>query len=187
MTDKCNCSENDTCEVEDTLVDFVTGGSVPDTFAERIRQKTERFLVENKKYSKSDIEVGVEFEIVSGQEAFSPRADLIIRLGRKRVIIIKCIYGALTAGERLVISYARLLDSYQIPYAVVTNWEDTEVLDTISGKVIGSGLDAIPKKDELNVNEIKFREFPNEKVEREKRVLAAFESIDDATCPNIGG
>ena len=128
----------------------------------------------------------MKFEIVSGGESFNPCADLIIRLDGKRVIIIKCIYGSLTAGQRLVISYARLIDSYQIPYAVITNWEETEVIDTVSGEVIGTGLDAIPKKGEININKIEFREYPEEKIEREKRVLAAFESIDDSMCSNAG-
>lgn len=189
MADKCdldNC-EDETCGVRGTLVDFVTGEKVADTLVERIIQRTERFLVEDRNYSKSDIEVGKEFVVAVDSETVKPRADIIVRAGGKRAIIIKCIYGALMAGERLVLSYARLLDSYQIPFAVVTNGDDADVIDTISGNVIGSGLQAIPSKDDLNIDEIEFTEFPEDKIAGEKRILNAFESIDEATCPNIGG
>ena len=185
MTEKCESCSDDSCDVERTITDFVTGKKVPDTLVERVRQKTERFLVEGKNYSKSDIEVGTEFEITAGAETFKPAADLIINIEGKRVIIIKCIYGSLTAGERLTLSYARLLDSYQIPFAVITNGVDTDVMDTVSGNVIGSGDDAVPSKGELNINEIKFIEYPEERVEKEKRILAAFESIDEAMCSNL--
>lgn len=178
----------DKCEVGGTLIDFVTGEEVADTVVERIRQGAERFLVENKNYSKSDIEVGKEFEVVLDSGTIKPKADLIVRVGEKRVIIIKCIYGALMTGERLVVSYARLLDSYQIPFAVIMNGEDAEVLDTISGKVIGSGLEAMPSKDDLNINikEIKFTKLLEDRIAKEKRILNAFESIDETMC-NIGG
>ena len=61
MTDKCNFCADDACEAQETLVDFITGKKVPDTDGERIRQQTERFLVETKNYSKEEIEVGVKF------------------------------------------------------------------------------------------------------------------------------
>lgn len=175
MVHKCEVGK---CDVEGTLIDFVTGEEVADTFVERIRQWTERFLVENKNYSKGDIEVG--------SESVKLKADLIVRVGDKRVIIIKCIYGSLVAGERLVLSYARLFDSYQIPFAVITNGEDAEVLDTISGEVIGSGLEAIPSKDDLNIKEIKFTELPEDRTVKEKRILDAFESINEMTCSRGG-
>ncbi len=182
MAEKCETCSDDSCDVEGTLTDFITGEKAPETLAERVRQKTERFLVEHKNFDKSDIEVGVGFEITSGSETYEPAADLIASVDGKRVILITCIYGSLTAVERLTISYARLIESYQIPYAVVTNGAETDVIDTLSGKVIGSGDDAIPQKDEINIDEIKFKEYPKEKVEKEKRILAAFESIDEATC-----
>jgi hypothetical protein len=183
MAEKCESCSDDSCEL--TITDFITGEKVPDTLAEMVRQKTERFLVEDKNYSKSDIEVGAEFEITSGGKTYRPSADLIINMGGKRVIIIKCIYGSLTAGERLTLSYARLLDSYQIPFAIITNGVETDVLDTVSGNLIGSGDDAVPSKDEMNPSELKFIEYPKERVEKEKRILAAFESIDEAMCSNL--
>lgn len=179
----------DECEIGGTLTDFVTGEKVADTIMERIRQRIERFLVENKNYSKGDIEVGKEFETVSEggsdgkSEIIRSQADLIVRAGDKRVIVIKCTCGSLLAKERLVLSYTRLLDPYQIPFAVVTNGEDAEVLDAISGKTIGSELEAIPSIN--NIEEIEFTKLSEDRIEKEKRILAAFESIDETMC--VGG
>lgn len=184
MADKCEIGkcEVEKCEVEGTLIDFVTGEEVADTVVERIRQDIERFLVENKNYSKNDIEIGKEFEIVLDGEITKLKADLIVRVRGRRVVIIKCTYDSLVSKERLVLSYARLFESYQIPFCVIANVEGAEVLDTISGKVIGNRLEAIPSKDDLNIKEIEFKELAGDRIEKEKRILVAFESIDEAMC-----
>ena len=185
MTENCDSCSDDSCGAEKTITDFVTGAKVPDTPAERVKQKTERFLVERKNYSKEDLQVDVEFTVTSDGETYNPVADLIVALDGKRAIIITCIYGSLTTVRRLTISYARLLDTYQIPFTIITNGADTDIIDTHTGEVIGSGLDAILSKDELALGEIKFEGYPEERVEKEKRILAAFESIDETTCPNL--
>ncbi|MDI6729807.1 MAG: hypothetical protein QMD44_12920 [Thermodesulfovibrionales bacterium] len=94
---------------------------------------------------------------------------LIDTIEEKRLMVIKCVRDSLVSREREVLACARILDVYQIPLAVITNGEDAEVLDTISGEVIGYGLDAIPSKSQaleaLRVTEFKM----------------AFESIE---CPS---
>ncbi len=186
MTDRCeiaNCGEE--CEVEGTLIDFVTGKELPDTVVERIRQDIEKFLVESRNYSKSDIEVGEKFEITLDDEKIKFAADIIVRAGERRVMVIKCTYDTPSSKERLVLSYARLIDSYQIPFAVVANQGGAEVLDAISGKVVGEGLESIPRKDELDMDEMEFTALPEGRVEREKRILATFQSIEEVPCGKI--
>jgi len=141
-----------------------------DTIEERIRQKIERLLVEDKGYSKKDIEVDRKFEIVLGEE--------------KRLMVIKCVRNPLVSREREVLACARILDVYQTPFAVITNGEDAEVLDTISGEVIGYGLDAIPSKSQaleaLRVTE--FKKLLEKRIEGKKRIYLAFESIKCSEC-----
>ncbi len=186
MTDRCEIGKcREECEVEGTLVDFVTGKELPDTVVEKIRPDIERFLVESRNYSKNDIEVGENFEIALDGEKIKFAADLIVRAGEKRVIVIKCTYDTLGSKERLVLSYVRLIDPYQIPFAVVANQEGAEVLDAISGKVIGEGLASIPNKDELDMDEIEFTALPEGRVEREKRILSTFQSIEKMPCGKI--
>jgi hypothetical protein len=168
---------------EERIIDFITGQLFIDTDDEGIRQKIERLLVEDKGYSKKDIEVDREFEIVIGKEINRSKVDLIVSVEEKIFMIIKCARGSLVSREREILSCARILDVYQIPLAVITNGEDAEVLDTISGEVIGNGLEAIPSKTQAleAIKKIEFKKLQDERIEKEKRIFLAFDSIK---CPS---
>ncbi len=165
------------------ICDFITGQAFLDTDNERIRQKIERLLIEEKGYSKQDIEVDIEFEIVIGDEKNKSKVDLIVNIEGKRFMIMRCARGSLVSREREVISCARILDVYQIPFAVVTNGEDAEVLDTISGEVIGNGLGAISSKANAleAIKQIEFKKLLEKRIEKEKRIFLAFDAIK---CPS---
>jgi hypothetical protein len=168
---------------EERIIDFITGQLFIDTDDERIRQRIERFLIEEKGYSKKDIEVDREFEIVLGEEINRSSIDLVVSIEGKICMIIKCARGSLVSREREILSCARILDVYQVPFAVITNGEDAEVLDTISSEIIGCGLEAIySKKQALEaLSRIEFKKLPKEKVEKEKRIFLAFDAIK---CPS---
>ncbi len=165
------------------ICDFITGQAFLDTDDERIRQKIERLLIEEKGYSKQDIEGDIEFEIVIGDEKNKSKVDLIVNIEGKRFMIMRCARGSLVSREREVISCARILDVYQIPFAVVTNGEDAEVLDTISGEVIGNGLGAISSKANAleAIKQIEFKKLLEKRIEKEKRIFLAFDAIK---CPS---
>ena len=168
---------------EERIIDFITGQLFIDTDDERIRQTIERLLTEENGYSKKDIEVDREFEIVIGEEINRSKVDLVVSVEEKRFMIIKCARGSLVSREREILSCARILDVYQIPLAVITNGEDAEVLDTISGEVIGNGLEAIPSKTQAleAIKKIEFKKLQDERIEKEKRIFLAFDSIK---CPS---
>lgn len=153
------------------ICDFITGQMFLDTDDERIRQKMELFLVEEKGYSKEDIEVERGFEIALGDEVTMSKVDLVVSVEGKRFMVIKCARGSLVSREREVLSCARILDVYIIPFATVTNGEDAEVLDTISGEVIGCGLEAIPSKPQASeaIKKIEFKHHCQKKGLRKKR------------------
>jgi hypothetical protein len=168
---------------EERIIDFITGQIFIDTDDERIRQTIERFLIEEKGYLKIDIEVDRGFDIVLGDEMNRSKIDLIVSVEGKRFMIIKCARGSLVSREREILSCARILDLYQIPFAVVTNGEDAEVLDTISGEVIGNGLEAIPSKTKAleAIKKIEFKKLQDERIEKEKRIFLAFDAFK---CPS---
>jgi len=173
---------------EERIIDFITGQLFIDTDDERIRQGIERLLIEEKGYSKKDIEVDREFEIVIGEEINRSKinrskVDLIVSVEEKIFMIIKCARGSLVSREREVLSCARIFDTYIIPFAVVTNGEDAEVLDTISGEVIGNGLEAIPSKNQAleALGRIEFKRLPEKRIEKEKRIFLAFDAFK---CPS---
>jgi hypothetical protein len=79
---------------------------------------------------------------------------------------------------------ARLVEPYFVPYAVVTNGKDAELLDTRSGKVIGEGLDAVPCRDEAlkMMESLVFERLSAERLAKEKRILFTFEVLAEREC-----
>jgi hypothetical protein len=105
--------------------------------------------------------------------------DFVVSLDNRNAMVIKCAPGSLDSRERHVIAVARVLDVLPVPVAVVMDPMSAVVLDTATGKVTGEGFDAIPTKEQLGVllSEREARPLAPEKLEREKRVLLAFDAI----------
>ncbi|HIC90488.1 MAG TPA: hypothetical protein EYP21_00175 [Syntrophaceae bacterium] len=163
--------------------DFITGREIIDTDDERYRQKIARLLVEEKGYSKDDIEVKREVELVCGNERAFAMVDFVVKVGGKSFMVIRYGPGSLVTRERPALASARILETYQIPLTVVTNGEDAEVIDTVSGKVIAMGLQAIPSKNEAleQIEKIEFRKLPPKRMEVEKRFLFAFDALEHSS------
>ncbi len=130
----------------DTIIDYITGKSKADAGAEANRQAVERLLVEAKGYDRQDIEVDAPIELEMDGAHYQSTADLVIRVHGLRFMVVKCAAGALVSREREVIASARLIADYQVPLAVATDGESAVVWETVSGKCIGEGLEAIPTK-----------------------------------------
>jgi len=143
------------------------------------KQAVEKFLREAKGYSGSDIEVDREFDVTTGDEPARSKAAFVIVSNGKRLVSITCSPDAVVSRERQALACARLLDSYQIPFAVITDGTDAELLDTLTGDVIGEGMDAIPSKEKLGAlaGHIEFKELAAKRVKKEKMIARAFDAI----------
>jgi len=160
------------------ITDFITGQPIPDMGAEANRQAVERLLVRDKGYTKKDIDVDVEMVLTVAGERYRTRLDLVVRVGGTRYMVIKCAAGSLGSREREVIAAARLLDeNYQIPLAVVSDGETAIVIDTVTGKKLGEGLDAIPSKDMAESRLLRLDPVPLDENRREREKLI-FRSYD---------
>jgi hypothetical protein len=161
------------------ITDFVTGREVPNVGAEENRQAVEKYLIKEKGYLKEDIEVDVDIAITVAGEPYRSQVDLVVTAdgGQARFMVIKCAAGSLGSREREIVAAARLLNEYQIPCAVVSDGKKAIVLDTVTGKKIGDGLDAIPSKGEALTQLKSFtpRAFPEERREREKRIFRTYD------------
>lgn len=144
-----------------------------------VRLDIEKFLLEKKGYSESEIEKNREFEVLIGNERCKSKTDIVISLNGRRLVLIKCSVGALVSRERQAVACARVLEPYQIPFAVVTDAVDAIVLDTLTGTVISEGIDSIPSRNELLAltGKIEFKGLSPERAEKEKRILLAFDAI----------
>jgi hypothetical protein len=140
--------------------------------------------VEDKGYLKGDIEVRREIPLtVDGEKGIS-RVDFVIRVADKAFAIIIFGPGSLVSRERPTVAAARLLESYEVPLAVVTNGRDAEVMETKSGKVIAEGFEAIPSKKEAlaSVHTLAFERVSEKRLEKEKRILYTFDVLAEREC-----
>ncbi|MDO8947798.1 MAG: type I restriction enzyme HsdR N-terminal domain-containing protein [Desulfocapsaceae bacterium] len=162
-----------------SLRDYLTGEELTDTDDERNRQQLARMMVEEKGYAKEDLEPRRFVETLFSALFVRSTIELTVSLEGKRFMIIRYGPGSLVTRERPAIAAARVLEKeYQIPLAVVTNGQDAELLDTITGKVLATGMEAIPDYRQARdlLPNLVFRErMEAKKRERELRILNAFD------------
>ena len=171
------------------ITDFVTGKDLPNIGAEENRQVIERFLIEQKGYLKEDLQIDADIEMKVAGEIYRSQLDLVISAdgGKTRFMAIRCVAGSLGSREREIVAAARLLDNYQIPFSIVSNGQTAIVLDTVSGKKTGEGMDAIPSKKEAleKLESLELLPFPKDRLEREKMIFRTFDSENVNVQRNI--
>jgi len=165
------------------LVDYITGETLNDTHDERYRQKLARLLITEKGYRKTDITPRSELLISAGPKRAIVKIDYAVSISGRIRMILKYGPGSLVTRQRSALAASRLLAGYQIPFVVVTNGEDAEILEGGSGKVVLRGLDSIPSMQELIRKTVAMRFEPilEARAEMESRIIYAFEV--DGSCP----
>jgi hypothetical protein len=162
-----------------TLADFVTGETLVDTDDERYRQKLARLLVEDKGYAKHELEPRRKIETLFGGRFVVSCIELVVRLAGRPLLLLRYGPGSLVTRERPTLAAARVLEpDTVIPVSVISNGEDAEVLDTVSGKVTATGLAAIPDRQALvalAADRPPLPGLPEARREKELRILNAFD------------
>ncbi|MEW6594557.1 MAG: type I restriction enzyme HsdR N-terminal domain-containing protein [Thermodesulfobacteriota bacterium] len=161
-----------------TLADYVTGEPLVDTDDERYRQKLARLLVEEKGFAKGDLEPRLKIETLFAHQFVVSKIDLVVSAEGQRIMVVRYGPGSLVTRERPAIAAARVLDQERlIPLAVVTNGEDAELIDSRSGKVLATGLAAIPNRETALAlaAERDCTPLPEARREPELRILNAFD------------
>ena len=163
--------------------DFITGETIVDTHDERYRQKLARLLIDDKRYQKNDVKPRKDLLVQAGENRAIIKIDFLINLSGKICMILKFGPGSIVTRRRPLLAASRILAPYQIPIAVVTNGEDAEVLEGVSGRVISRGLETIPSREQLIeiVSADLFNRIPAERAEMESRILYCYEV--DGSCP----
>jgi hypothetical protein len=147
--------------------------------AAAVRNLAEGILLKEKGYSPADIRKNVTFDVILGTETLRSRVDFLLSVDKTNAMVIKCASGSLGSRERHVVAAARVLGDLPVPVAVVMDPMSAVVLDGVRGTVLGEGFEAIPTKEQLAtiVSGREISPIPPEKLEREKRVLLAFDAI----------
>lgn len=144
-----------------------------------IQKKIVEFLINLRGYCPEDIEINKEFIVSLENKDFKAMADLIIKSEDKRFIFVKCAPNSPDSWERYSLAFCRAIDSYQIPYAFITDGDAATLLNTIDGTAIQGDINIMPSKNEAEslCRSTALESYPEAKKEREKRIVYAFESI----------
>lgn len=144
-------------------------------------------LLKGKGYQEDEIEIDPQFTVSIPGRSENVSMDYIIKINGKRFIAVKCSMS-MDSRERHVVSFSRVVDSHMIPYAAITDGLRVHLLETATGKTIAetSCIDAFPSRVDAaeEFGKTDFREYPAERMEKEIRVLMAFEC---AACPKPSG
>jgi hypothetical protein len=160
-----------------TLIDFITGREIPNIGAEENRQVVERFLVEQKNYARQEITVNADLELTIQGEPYRSQVDLVVTVGRRRLMVITCAAGSLASWERQTVAAARLLGEVQVPLAVVSDGRTATVIDAVTGKSLGAGMEAIPSKEDAlrELTSARFEPLPEERRAREALIFRTYD------------
>lgn len=162
-----------------TLLDYLTGEELPDTDDERYRQQLARLLVEEKGYAKYELQPRLTIETRFNSQFVRSVIELTVQIDDRQALILRYGPGSLVTRERPAIAAARILNpDYRVPLAVVTNLRDAELLETKTGKVLATGMEGIPDREELvaMMTDLEIEPYADEaKREKEARILNAFD------------
>ncbi len=158
--------------------DYITGEKLVDTDDERCRQELARFMVEDRGWLKGDIEMRLRIETLFNQQFVASKITMALSLRGKRCLLVRYAPGSIVTRERPTLAAARVLDAdMQVPLAVVTNGVDAELLETESGKVLGTGMAVVPHRAEVEqmVPKLCFAPYATKRREAELRILNVFD------------
>ncbi|PIE62961.1 MAG: adenosine deaminase [Desulfobacter postgatei] len=128
-------------------VDFLSGETITDTHDERYRQQIVRHLVNELGFDKSDIEAGRDITLRTIGRSEVVKADFLVYGNQRAVMMVNYAPGSLVTRRLPTLALSRLIFEYQIPWVVITNGEDAELISGNTGKVQAQGISAIPGPD----------------------------------------
>ncbi len=165
-------------------IDYITGNIITDTHDEQYRQKIAKFLVKHCLYEKKQITKGEQILVFAGKKRAVINIDFLIHIADQIVMVIKYAPGSIITRHRMCLALSRIVTSYQIPFAVVANGKDADILDGFSGKVIGRGLESIPHRSVLEkiVKEHTMQYINSRHFEMESRIVYTYEVDDSCIC-----
>jgi hypothetical protein len=148
--------------------------------AAEAKKMVKYLLLEKKGYRVEDIQKSPVFRVELGHEQAYSSVDFLVTVDGKKAMVIKCAAGSLASRERQAVAAARVISSPPVPIAVVADPVGAEVLDVMTGKVIGEGFGAIPIKEEMRrmlSGRGEAKPLSPDRLEKEKRILLAFDAI----------
>jgi hypothetical protein len=147
-----------------------------------VKQLVWNILTKDKGFRPKEIEISPEFKIQLSNCDAVVSVDFIINLPQASFMVIRSVPTAIESWEKYVVAFARAVKEYQIPYVAVTDGENAKVFDAITGSIIRDGLNGLFSRQEAVelMKDFKKIPCPEKRLEKEKRIIYAFEGIK---CP----
>jgi hypothetical protein len=166
------------------IIDLVTGRLLPYHDDEYIRQAAEKLLIEERGWDRGSIGVEYRRSLTVCCEPFEVRADLVLMHGGAPALVMRTARGSLVSREKETIASARLIHDPIVPLSMVFNGGDAELIDSKSGKVIATGLEAVPGPERLAelLSGMKPHHASQDEIEKAAKVYSAFAFIQ---CPGV--
>jgi hypothetical protein len=147
-----------------------------------VRRSIWEFLTQQKGFDPKEVEINPQFKIALSNCETSVSIDFIINISSLSFMVIRCVQSAIESWERYVIAFARAAKDYQIPYAVVTDGENARIYNMLTGSLASDTINGLPTRQEAEERMKAFTKVPcpPKRLEKEKRIIYAFEGIK---CP----
>ncbi len=147
-----------------------------------VRRSIWEFLTQQKGYDPKEVEIDPQFNIVLSNCKASVSMDFIVTVSSISFMVIRCVQSAIESWERYAIAFARAIKDYQIPYAVVTDGENARIYNMLTGSLVSDTINGLPTHHEAVEQMKAFTKVPcpPKRLEKEKRIIYAFEGIK---CP----
>ena len=141
-------------------------------------------LTKEKGFYQGEIEIDPHFELALSHCKSIVSMDFVINLPPATFAIIRCANSGLEFWERYITAFAMVVKDYQIPFAMVTNGYEAKIINVLSGALEGETMqDFYNRQEALNIlKDFKPVPCPEKRLEREKRIIYAFEDIK---CPAL--
>ncbi|MCI5144234.1 MAG: hypothetical protein D3923_01605 [Candidatus Electrothrix sp. AR3] len=166
-----------------TLQDYLTGVELPDTDDERFRQDLARMMVEEKGFSQEELEPRLLIDTLFNQIFVRSIIDLTVSINGTQLFVLRYGPGSIVTREKSALAAARVLSKeYCIPLAVVTNSRDAELMETKNGKVLATGMEAIPNRKQAEELLKKYPCRPPLDVAARERNLRVLNVFDLEAC-----
>lgn len=149
-----------------------------------IKQKVWDIFTKEKDFHPEEIEIDPKFQLVLSDREITVSIEFVVNLPAASFMVIKCTPTSIESWERYVVSFARVIKDYQIPYAMVTDGDRARIIDVLKGSLVGESIEGLFHRQEA-FNKMKdFKKIPcqKERLEREKRIVYAFEGMK---CPTV--
>jgi len=160
------------------ITDYITGKAVPNIGAEENRQAMERYLVERLGYPSEAIEVDRPLVLDIDGESHRSLVDLVVIAGGQSLMAIRCAAGSLDSWARGILAAARVAEDPPIPLAVVTDGNDALIFESISGKKIGEGCQALPTHEGAHDALLyhRSRSLSEDQIRREQLIVRTYDA-----------